>query len=322
MKKKLLSIIIVVSMAAAMLTGCGKKQESTENTAITMASNPFVGLAPVYVAMDKGFFTECGIDFSMVDFDDSTSSCSALLADKVDLAYVTLDAAIIAESQYQEDMLEVVSVIDELAGADGILVKNDITSIADLKGKTIGVSINQTSHYLLLQALEKGGLTDSDVELVNMTSSDAGVSFIGGALDAAVTWEPYLSNAVNSGAGKLIFSSADAPGTIVDVIAAGTQKQDAEWLENVNEAIQMGLDYLNDEATHEEAVKIIANYLEVETDEVESMLSTIKLYGTDEAKEAMQEDGLLYSAIKDISEFYFSKEIIENHVEASQLLSK
>jgi len=68
----------------------------------------------------------------------------------VDLAYTTLDAAIIAESQYEEDMLDVTAIVDESAGADGILVKNDINSIADLKGKTVGVSINQTSHYLLL----------------------------------------------------------------------------------------------------------------------------------------------------------------------------
>lgn len=153
---------------------------------LTMASNPFVGLAPFYVAMDKGFFKDCGLDFSMVDFDDSSASCSALLAGKVDLAYTTLDAAIIAESQYDEDMLDVTAIVDESAGADGILVKNDINSIADLKGKTVGVSINQTSHYLLMQALETAGLTDADVDLVNMTSSDAGVSL------SAVIWMRQL----------------------------------------------------------------------------------------------------------------------------------
>ena len=126
-----------------------------------------------------------------------------------------MDAAIIAESQYDEDMLDVTAIVDESAGADGILVKNDINSIADLKGKTVGVSINQTSHYLLMQALETAGLTDADVDLVNMTSSDAGVSFTSGDLDAAVTWEPYLSNAVEQGVGKLIFSSKDAPGSIL-----------------------------------------------------------------------------------------------------------
>ena len=237
MKKKIISMVLVLTMATGLMTGCGSKgtkkteqkdadtsadtsADTTENITVTMASNPFVGLAPFYVAMDKGFFKDCGLDFSMVDFDDSSASCSALLAGKVDLAYTTLDAAIIAESQYDEDMLDVTAIVDESAGADGILVKNDINSIADLKGKKVGVSINQTSHYLLMQALETAGLTDADVDLVNMTSSDAGVSFISGDLDAAVTWEPYLSNAVEQGVGKLIFSSKDAPGSIVDVLAS------------------------------------------------------------------------------------------------------
>ena len=223
MKKKMISMVLILTMATGLMTGCGSNEtgetgqketgtaDTTENKTVTMASNPFVGLAPFYVAMDKGFFEDCGLDFSMVDFDDSSASCSALLAGKVDLAYTTLDAAIIAESQYEEDMLDVTAIVDESAGADGILVKNDINSIADLKGKKVGVSINQTSHYLLMQALETAGLTDADVDLVNMTSSDAGVSFISGDLDAAVTWEPYLSNAVEQGSWKTHFFQVKMP---------------------------------------------------------------------------------------------------------------
>jgi len=124
MKKKIISMVLVLTMATGLMTGCGSKgtekteqkdadtsADTTENITVTMASNPFVGLAPFYVAMDKGFFKDCGLDFSMVDFDDSSASCSALLAGKVDLAYTTLDAAIIAESQYEEDMLDVTAIV-------------------------------------------------------------------------------------------------------------------------------------------------------------------------------------------------------------------
>ena len=306
MKKKMISMVLILTMATGLMTGCGSNEagetgqketgtaDTTENKTVTMASNPFVGLAPFYVAMDKGFFEDCGLDFSMVDFDDSSASCSALLAGKVDLAYTTLDAAIIAESQYDEDMLDVTAIVDESAGADGILVKKDINSIADLKGKKVGVSINQTSHYLLMQALETAGLTDADVDLVNMTSSDAGVSFISGDLDAAVTWEPYLSNAVEQGVGKLIFSSKDAPGSIVDVLAVGTDNKDAAWLAQVNEAYEKGLDYLNDDRTHEEAVEIVAKHLEVSADEADSMISTIKLYSPEDSSAELKDEGLVY----------------------------
>lgn len=341
MKKRLLSMILAAGMAVMMVAGCGntesengKSEDGKENqteeaqkgdsglTKITMAGNPFVGLAPFYVAMDKGFFEECGLDFSLVDFDDSSASCSALLSDKVDVAYLTLDAAIIAESQYDEDMLKIISIVDESAGADGILAKNEIASIADLKGKTIGVTINQTSHYLLLQALKSAGISDEDVNMVDMTASDAGVSFISGDLDAAVTWEPYLSNAVNEGAGKIIFSSADAPGSIMDVLAVKAEQQDAEWLEKIDEAVQMGLDYLNAEDTREEAVEIVSKYLQVEPEETEAMLATIKLYTKEEAQEAMKEENVAFDAVNNISDFYLDKKIIDQGVTAEKIFKE
>ena len=91
MKKKIISMVLVLTMATGLMTGCGSKgtekteqkdadtsadtsADTTENITVTMASNPFVGLAPFYVAMDKGFFKDCGLDFSMVDFDDSSAS--------------------------------------------------------------------------------------------------------------------------------------------------------------------------------------------------------------------------------------------------------
>lgn len=222
--------------------------------------------------------------------------------------------------QYTDNKLKVTDIIDESAGADGIIVKNDINCIQDLKGKTIGVSINQTAHYLLMQALKSEGLTDTDVNLINMTSSDAGVSFISGDLDAAVTWEPYLSNAISQGAGKIIFSSANAPGSIIDVLAVQPENKDADWLPNIKKAIQMGLDYLNSEETREEAISIVASYLEVEPAEAESMLSTIKLYDAANSAAAIAANGLAYQAVNNISDFYYEKEIINAKVPAKQLM--
>lgn len=335
MKKKLLSLLLVGCMLGVI--GCGSSQEndtknqtiengmdtqteSTDNITIKMASNPFIGLAPIYVAIDKGFFEEKGLDFSLVDFDDSSSSCSALLSNNVDLAEITMDAAIIAESKSEDTPLKVTSVVDESAGADGILATNDIKNIADLKGKTIGVALNQTSHYLLLKALNEAGVSESEVNLTDMTSSDAGVSFISGGVDAAVTWEPYLSNAVNSGVGHMIFSSADVPGTILDVIATKSENVDADWMAKFNEGYKAGLAYLNDAKTHEEAVEIVAKHLEVSTDDAESMLSTVHLYSPDDAEKFLAEGGMAYNAVGDIAQFYTDKGIISKTVSASEIL--
>jgi nitrate/sulfonate/bicarbonate ABC transporter, periplasmic nitrate/sulfonate/bicarbonate-binding protein len=328
--KKLLLMLMAICMTSMGIIGCSQTDKtdktsnednlSSKSMNITMAANPFIGMAPIYVAMDKGFFGENGINFNITNFDDSSASCTALLSDKVDIAYSTLDAAIIAESQFDENKIKVSSVVDESAGADGILVKNDINDIADIQGKTVGVSINQTSHYLLLKALEKAGLSDSDVNLVNMSSSDAGVSFISGGLDVAVTWEPYLSNAVNEGAGKMIFSSADAPGSIVDVFVVKAENKNVHWMDAFNKAYTEGLNYLSNEDTHADGIKITAKYLEVSVKETEAMYKTIKLYKPEDYAELVKTGGIVNNAVSEISKFYFDKKIINKEILPNDIL--
>ena len=85
----------------------------------------------------------------------------------------------------------------------GILVgKNSgITSLEQLKGKTIAYQKGTAAQYLIIQALKKAGLSTSDVKLVNMDQSSASVAFAKGSVDAWVTWDPYTSTAqVNQGA--------------------------------------------------------------------------------------------------------------------------
>lgn len=327
--KKDLKIIFFMFFAAFLIfvlsfSGCKEKQSSNSEklTEITMATNPFVGNAPFYVAIEKGFFKDEGINFSLVDFDDSSSSLSALISNNVDLAYGTLDSVLIAESQYSDDKLKIPMIVDESYGADGILVKNDINSISDLKGKTVAVSINQTTHYLLLQALKNFGISDKDLNLVNMTSSDAGVAFITGGVDAAVTWEPYLSNAVSSGMGKIIFSSADAPGSICDVLAVLKEDSGEAWLDSVKKAYDKGLAFILNPETNSEAISITAKYLETSDEETKSMINALKLYDSKSSKSAMEENGVAYLAIKNISDFYFERNIISRTISPEKIITK
>lgn len=85
----------------------------------------------------------------------------------------------------------------------GILVgkNSSITSLEQLKGKTIAYQKGTAAQYLIIQALKKAGLSTSDVKLVNMDQSSASVAFAKGSVDAWVTWDPYTSTAqVNQGA--------------------------------------------------------------------------------------------------------------------------
>jgi len=93
------------------------------------------------------------------------------------------------------------------------VVKNDIASIKDIKGKTVAASAPGTSPYFVLAwMLKKNGLSVKDVTVVNMEPGPAAQAFIAGQNDAAMTYEPYLSSVrAAPQAGKIIATTLDYP---------------------------------------------------------------------------------------------------------------
>jgi sulfonate transport system substrate-binding protein len=81
--------------------------------------------------------------------------------------------------------------------SEAILIQKDslIKTVADLKGKKIGLNKGSNVHYLLVRALEKAGLKYTDVELVFLPPADGRAAFEKGAIDAWVIWEPYRTAA-------------------------------------------------------------------------------------------------------------------------------
>ena len=92
-----------------------------------------------------------------------------------------------------------------------------IKTVADLKGRTVALDKSSTSYFFFLSILEKNGLKESEVNIQEMGASDAGAAFVAGKVDAAVTWEPWLTNAGQREGGHVLISSREMPGTIVDV---------------------------------------------------------------------------------------------------------
>ena len=103
--------------------------------------------------------------------------------------------------------------MDKSYGADGMAVRNDVKSFADLKGKAIGVSAPGTAPYFgLAWMLNKNGMTLKDVKLVSLEPQPAAQAFVAGQNDAAMTYEPYLSTVrANPAAGKILATTLDYP---------------------------------------------------------------------------------------------------------------
>ncbi|MCE2571367.1 putative urea ABC transporter substrate-binding protein [Motilimonas eburnea] len=107
-------------------------------------------------------------------------------------------------------------------GNDGIVIKQG-SSVADLKGREVMLVELSVSHYLLARALDKNGLSEQDVKVVNTSDADI-ASLFQAAPDAnVVTWNPPLQQVTNTPNAKLVFDSSMIPGEILDLMVVKTQ---------------------------------------------------------------------------------------------------
>jgi NitT/TauT family transport system substrate-binding protein len=213
--------------------------------------------------------------------------------------------------------LKVVYLTDTSAGADAILAKKDIAGVQNIKGKRVAATLGQCNQLLLDNALERAGLSERDIQLVNMNPDDAGAAFAAGQIDVAVTWEPWITKVSGERTGHVIFSSKEAPNLILDVLAVSSQttsKKPAETRAFLR-ALNRGYDFVQ---THvDEAAAIAAKVLEQKPEEVKAMLPKVNLYSPAKNLEVMA--GPAADASKQVAKFFKDHGVNDTLVDTSNL---
>jgi NitT/TauT family transport system substrate-binding protein len=189
----------------------------SEAKVLKIGHSTWVGYGPFYIAREKGFFKDEGVEVESVIMEDTTLKMGALLAGQIDLAASTSDEFPIYLKPGKS--VKYLLAVDYSNGGDGSAANKAIKTVADLKGKKVAFEHGSISQFFLNVLLKRNGLTQADIEPVNMTAADAGTAFVAGQVDAAVTWEPALSLGAQSKNGHLLASSSEVPGVIVDVVA-------------------------------------------------------------------------------------------------------
>ena len=153
-------------------------------------------------------------------------------------------------------------------------------SISQIMGYLKGKSTGGASYFWFQYLLNEHGMTLEDVEVVNMSAGDAGAAFVAGELDAAATWEPWLTAARETDFGTVLVDSSETPGVIVDALAM--DREFAETYPGTVEAIcqawYMALEYM--ETNPEEAYDIMKDFTGNESGEElqETMEAEVTFY--------------------------------------------
>lgn len=320
-----------------MLNACGRSATDTQkaDNAASTSSTPsgpvkasfgivagWVGFAPLYIALEKGFFKQLGLDLSIVTFGSNPEVKAAFASGKVNgQALVTSDAVLLAQTGKD---FKIVLVEDNSLGADGILARKDITGIQAFKDRTIAVEVGAVSHFFLLQVLKQVGLSGSDVKLVNASPDAAAAAYGAGKVDIAVTYEPFLSqaNAAQSG-GRIIYDSSKMPTAIVDLYVFDSQFA-ATYPKAVTAFVQgifKGLDFLK--TNPQDALAIASKPLSITPKELQEQLKGLRLVDLPTNKEMLGDPTsnlYLLNSFKDLVAFLKEQGQIKTDIDMSKYI--
>jgi NitT/TauT family transport system substrate-binding protein len=201
MKLKLILAAVGLAMLAA---------PASAQTKVNIGISGWTGFAPLTLAKEAGIFAKNGLDVTIKKIPQASRHL-AIASGDIQCAATTVETWIVwnANGVATTQLFQ----LDKSYGADGLVVRGNVNSIKDLKGKTVAASAPGTSPYFLLSwFLKKNGLSPKDVTIVNMEPGPAAQAFIAGNNDAAATYEPYLSAVrAKPEAGKIIATTLDYP---------------------------------------------------------------------------------------------------------------
>lgn len=281
---------------------------------LTMGSIPWAGQVPMYIAQEKGFYAEEGLDFDLRLFGSGSEYIAAFLSDQIDAVAPVTSEAVLMRSQGKD--FKIVMVQDNSVGIDGILAKDSIESIEDFAGKQVAVETSAVGYFFLLQVLEEAGLSKDDITAVNTEPSAAAAAFQSGNVDIAVTYAPFLQEAADAVEdGRIIYDSSQMPTAISDLYVFDTAfvEENPEVVQAFVNATLRGVEYLRE--NQEEGIEIGAAVLEMEPADLESDLGGLELPDQETNLEMLaQPDSDLYlgEPLAELSSFLLSEGQIES----------
>jgi NitT/TauT family transport system substrate-binding protein len=181
---------------------------------ISVASHVWVGYEPMFLARDKGWLNPQ--QAQLLETSSAIESLRALKEGKVQGAALTLDEMLCARADGVP--LSLVLIFDISAGADMLVVRHGIKTLADLKGQRIGYEKSSVGQLMLAEILKEARLTPEDIRRQHLSVDQHSDAWDRHQVDALITYEPVASQLLAKGAVRL-FDSRQIPNTIIDVLA-------------------------------------------------------------------------------------------------------
>ena len=307
----IVAVLVVVIVGISIFFSSGIVQETSQEP-INLIINVWPGYGYAVIADERGFFKDNGVRVNLDLVEEYPDMINIFLDGGYDGFFGVFSDTILLSNQGTP--LKVVYVFDYSSGGDVVVSTAGITTVADLKGKTVSVEkFNSFSHLFLLDLLRRNGLTESDVTLVEIPAHQVVAALDSGVIDAGHTWEPTQSKAIAKDY-RLLATSAETPGIITDVLAIkkSVLEDRSEDIRKVVQSLYQAYRFQNtDENT---ALSIMSDRLEVDPRELKEGLKGVKQ--TD-----LEENKVAFTPSKEFTSLYLSGEFISNIFEENGVIT-
>jgi NitT/TauT family transport system substrate-binding protein len=246
--------------------------QKPKGPALKIAYSDWPGWVAWDIGVQKGWFKEQGVDVEFAWF-EYVPSMEAFTAGKVDAVTMTNGDALVTGSSGAPSSCILMN--DYSNGNDMVVARPGVKSVADLKGKKVGVEVGFVSHLLLMNALKSAGLKQEDITLVNVPTDQTPQTLKSGKVQAIVAWQPNSGQALKEVPGSTpIFTSANVPGIIYDMLCVNpkslAERRD-DWSKIARVWFKIA-DFVKDEKNADEAAKIMAARVDLAPEEYKKLM--------------------------------------------------
>jgi NitT/TauT family transport system substrate-binding protein len=259
--RKTAQTLAAFALVSLVITGCtptaSEPKDSQETPSVNFAVDPLAAMS-VVVADDQGLFDDEGVEVSMQRF-LAIQGVDAVLGGQMDFGEA-VDFAVL--SRLKTGRIKIIAALAQPEpGFNKLVVANDISSPADLKGKTLGTVGGTVQEYITQRFLAENGVSAEDVEVQRFTDfSEVVAALRTGRIDAGWVRATDMSEATKDGNVKLLNDDSSVRATATIFLVAGTDfiKENPETVGKVLVALSQGSGFLNDDP--EAAADVVAKW--------------------------------------------------------------
>ncbi|HQN64453.1 MAG TPA: ABC transporter substrate-binding protein [Methylophilus sp.] len=294
----------VTILALLVVNGCSLSPEHP----LRMAIHQWPGYELFFLARSLGLYDKNSI--RLIETASASETSSALRHGIIEAGTLTLDETL---NLIQDGVdVHVVLVIDASNGADAVIAKKEISNIASLRGKRIGVETGAVGAIMLDAALQEGKLIANDVTIVPLSFDEHLATWQKGDVDALVTFEPIIAQALEKG-GHVLFDSSQIPSRILDVLVVSDDalKNHPDALKQLISGYFAAHDYLAQKP--EDALAVIAPRLDSTPESVKSQFNGMVLLNRDQNQKILQgKPARLETLAAELSELMISRDLLQH----------